>query len=205
MREGPLADLFRSTGADAPEDPPEAPRYGREDPAQARATEADAAPVEPSPPADGAFFDQDQEPERAPEPPSPAREEPYVRREEPAAREPQPDPGREAPVAGEPQPPAPEPKDPPESSEPAPERLKRVFAEEPRPRQTSEDFLQTPRYGREEPAYEPPGSGEPHQPVIKVVGVGSAGLRSHFREAIGGDFDTLSVGEVHACQFESYR
>ena len=25
MREGPLSDLFRGTGADAPEDPPEAP------------------------------------------------------------------------------------------------------------------------------------------------------------------------------------
>ena len=37
---------------------------------------------------------------------------------------------------------------------------------------------QNPRYGREEPAYEPPGSGEPHQPVIKVVGVGGAGVNA---------------------------
>jgi cell division protein FtsZ len=177
MREGPLADLFRSTGADTPEDPPEAPRYGREDPAEARKTEADAAPVEPGAPAppspSNTFFDQ----ESASAPPSPAREEPYVRREEPAASEPQPDPGREAPVAREPEPEAPR-TDPPESSEPAPERLKRVFAEEPRPRQTTEEFLQTPRYGREEPAYEAPGSGEPHQPVIKVVGVGGAGVNA---------------------------
>src|ERR1700759_4202699 len=125
MREGPLADLFRSTGADAPDDPPEA----------------------------GNFFDQEQDeaPGRAPDPPPPP-----------------------------PPPPPPEPPRtaPPESSEPAPERLKRVFAEEPRPRQTSEDFLQTPRYGREEPAYEAPGSGEPHQPVIKVVGVGGAGVNA---------------------------
>jgi cell division protein FtsZ len=149
MREGPLADLFRSTGADAPEDPPEAP---------------------------GAFFDQDQEPpQHASEPPAPPREEPVVTHDEPAAREPRPDPGQAAPVAREPEPPR---ADPPESSEPAPERLKRVFAEEPRPRQTSEDFLQTPRYGREEPAYEAPGSGEPHQPVIKVVGVGGAGVNA---------------------------
>ena len=35
MREGPLADLFRSTSDDAPADPPEAPGYGREDPAEA--------------------------------------------------------------------------------------------------------------------------------------------------------------------------
>jgi cell division protein FtsZ len=205
MREGPLSDLFRGTGADAPEDPPEAPaprgpRYGREDPAEARKAESDAAPVEPSAPAPtnaSTFFDQEMdEPRRAPEapagqPPSPAREEPYVRREEPAASEPQVDPRREEPVAREPEAPAParepEPRQeelPPESSEPAPERLKRVFAEEPRPRnprearETREEFVQTPRYGREEPAYEAPGSGEPHQPVIKVIGVGGAGVNA---------------------------
>jgi cell division protein FtsZ len=197
MREGPLSDLFRSTGADAPEDPPEAPRpggrnprYGREDPAEAKKAEAAAAPTEPSaprssspPPAaptggNGAFFDQESEAEPAPRAPAPAREEPRVSREQPAAREPRPDP--EAPVAREPEPPAPAPRrvDPPESNEPAPERLKRVFAEEPRPRDPREDFMQTPRYGREEPAYEAPGSGEPHQPVIKVVGVGGAGVNA---------------------------
>jgi cell division protein FtsZ len=179
MREGPLADLFRSTGADSPEDPPEAPRpgagprYGRDDPAEARKAEADAAPVEPSAPAPGSpgstFFDQESDP-------APARR-PAARapREEPPRRAPEPP--RE-PVAREPEPPAPPRTDPPESSEPAPERLKRVFAEEPRPRDPREDFLQTPRYGREEPAYEAPGSGEPHQPVIKVVGVGGAGVNA---------------------------
>src|ERR1700743_2715100 len=101
MREGPLSDLFRSTGADAPEDPPEAPRgprYGREDPAEARKAEAEAAPVDPPPPAAGVFSDQEPEPE--PEPrraPAPAREAPYVRREEPAASKPQVDPRREEP------------------------------------------------------------------------------------------------------------
>ncbi|MBS1886612.1 MAG: cell division protein FtsZ [Actinobacteria bacterium] len=153
MREGPLADLFRSTAEDAPEDPPEAPRYGREDPAEARKAEADAAPVEPADPASpapaaGTFFDQEDDPAREPAPP---------------ARDPEPAPRRA---------------DPPQSSEPAPERLKRVFAEEPRPRDPREEFLQTPRYGREEPAYEAPGSGEPHQPVIKVVGVGGAGVNA---------------------------
>ena len=29
-----------------------------------------------------------------------------------------------------------------------------------------------------EPAYEPPGSGQPHQPVIRVVGVGGAGVNA---------------------------
>ena len=63
------------------------------------------------------------------------------------------------------------------SVESAPERLKRVFSEEPKPRR--EQFApETPRYGRDEPAYEPPGSGEPHQPVIKVVGVGGAGVNA---------------------------
>jgi cell division protein FtsZ len=180
MREGPLSDLFKSTGADAPEDPPEAPRpargprYGREDPAEAKKAEADAAPVEPSAPgprqpAAGTFFDQESDGEPAPG--AAARRQ----REEPPRREPEPP--RE-PVAREPEPPAPRRADPPESSEPAPERLKRVFAEEPRPRDPREDFLQTPRYGREEPAYEAPGSGEPHQPVIKVVGVGGAGVNA---------------------------
>jgi len=46
MREGPLADLFRSTSDDAPADPPEldveAPRYGREDPAEAKKAEEPA-------------------------------------------------------------------------------------------------------------------------------------------------------------------
>jgi cell division protein FtsZ len=68
------------------------------------------------------------------------------------------------------------------SAESAPERLKRVFSEEPRSRREEprrEDFsTANPRYGREEPAYEPPGSGEPHQPVIKVVGVGGAGVNA---------------------------
>ena len=69
--------------------------------------------------------------------------------------------------------------EPAASSETPPERLKRVFSEEPRPRVEREDYLPgTPRYGREEPAYEPPGSGEPHQPVIKVVGVGGAGVNA---------------------------
>src|SRR3954465_7264470 len=71
------------------------------------------------------------------------------------------------------------PADPPQASAPSepveetpPERLKRVFSEEPRQRREVEPVVEAPRYGREEPEYEPPGSGEPHQPVIRVVGVG---------------------------------
>jgi len=64
------------------------------------------------------------------------------------------------------------------STESAPERLKRVFSEEPRQRRELEPIVESPRYGREEPEYEPPGSGEPHQPVIRVVGVGGAGVNA---------------------------
>jgi cell division protein FtsZ len=129
MREGPLADLFRSTSDDAPADPPEAPRYGREDPVEA------------------------------------------ARAEEEVVHQSAPDPMPEPPVAEE-RPPAPE-----SSVETPPERLKRVFSDEPKPRR-EDGHVSTPRYGREEPAYEPPGSGEPHQPVIKVVGVGGGGVNA---------------------------
>ena len=64
-----------------------------------------------------------------------------------------------------------------ESSESAPERLKRVFSEEPKVRR-EEPAPEAPRYGREEPEYEPVGSGQPHQPVIRVVGVGGAGVNA---------------------------
>jgi cell division protein FtsZ len=59
-----------------------------------------------------------------------------------------------------------------------PERLKRVFSEDPSPRREVQPVMETPRYGREEPEYEPPGSGEPHKPVIRVVGVGGAGVNA---------------------------
>ena len=114
MREGPLADLFRSTSDDTSEgsDRSTAGPVAGEDTSPSQA--AGEAPT-PTPPAD-------------------------------------------------------------ETSESAPERLKRVFSEEPVPR--SEQPLGTPRYGREEPEYEPAGSGQPHQPVIRVVGVGGAGVNA---------------------------
>jgi cell division protein FtsZ len=67
------------------------------------------------------------------------------------------------------------------SQETPPERLKRVFSEEPGHsygRREVEPIVEAPRYGREEPEYEPPGSGEPHQPVIRVVGVGGGGVNA---------------------------
>jgi len=165
MREGPLSDLFRSTSEDAPMDPPEAPRYGREDPAEAKKLQDEG--------------DRATGPVAAGDPPSPAEQETVPPTAPPVAETPRAD---EQPAQtdlslqqeGEPtffdQ-------EVESSSESAPERLKRVFAEEPKPRH--EQFApENPRYGREEPEYEPPGSGEPHQPVIKVVGVGGAGVNA---------------------------
>ncbi len=161
MREGPLADLFRSTADDAPQDPPEAPRYGRDDPAEAKKAAADEATRDAGPAGEDTPASQASTETSSPAPPASeaapaaAAGGPYDH----AAEEPQAE-------------------ELPSSSESAPERLKRVFNEEPRPRDR-EDFLPgPPRYGREEPAYEPPGSGEPHQPVIKVVGVGGAGVNA---------------------------
>jgi len=121
MREGPLADLFRSTSDDAPLDPPEAPAADQG---------ASAPPARDEPPADNAPADAHEESAQAK----------------------------------------------PDHAESAPDRLKRVFSEPPESR--GEPVLETPRYGREEPEYAPPGSGEPHQPVIRVVGVGGAGVNA---------------------------
>ncbi len=123
MREGPLADLFRSTSDDAPLDPPEGSDPQTAGPVDAEGSESEGLG-------------------------QPTLEGP--RDEAPSGE------------AGHPESP--------------PERLKRVFSEEPVVQH--EPASQTPRYGREEPEYEPPGSGEPHQPVIRVVGVGGAGVNA---------------------------
>jgi cell division protein FtsZ len=117
MREGPLADLFRSSADDAPVDPPELETSRPEEPI------AEEPAVEPAPPVE--------------------------REQEPIDET---------------------------STETPPERLKRVFSEEQPSRE--EQVLDTPRYGREEPEYAPVGSGQPHQPVIRVVGVGGAGVNA---------------------------
>ena len=149
MREGPLSDLFRSTADDSPADPPEAPRYGRQDPAEAKKAAETEEPRPAGPVAD----------EHSSSLPAAGEERPST---PPAGEAPLFDQDAEGPAA-----------------ETAPERLKRVFSEEPRPRARHEEpSVSNPRYGREEPAYEPPGSGEPHQPVIKVVGVGGAGVNA---------------------------
>jgi cell division protein FtsZ len=129
MREGPLANLFRSTSKDAPEDSESAGR----------------------PPADESRSAARSRPAQGEQSRPAIEAEPFMD-PEPAVRE---------------------------SSETPPERLKRVFSEEPKPhRREIEPVVEAPRYGREEPAYEPPGSGAPHQPVIRVVGVGGAGVNA---------------------------
>ncbi len=161
MREGPLADLFRSTADDAPVDPPEAPAPRPAGPVADEDTSSsrdDAAGKVPSsaPPAGGAPAAPGREAEEAAVG-SPAADDDrnLMHSEEDAGR-------RE--TYGE------------TSTETPPQRLKRVFSEEPPSRE--EQMLDAPRYGREEPEYEPLGSGQPHQPVIRVVGVGGAGVNA---------------------------
>ncbi len=170
MREGPLADLFRSTIDDPPADPPEAPAPGE------RRKKTDDQPPAAGERAEPRFGRQD-----------PAEK---VRAETPSP--PQPDPGPPAPPQPDPAPPEPEPEPvpPPQISAEDPlappergadtsmlpkakERLSRIFGDD-APRR---EFLETPRYGREEPEYEPRG-GQPHTPVIRVVGVGGAGVNA---------------------------
>ena len=155
MREGPLADLFRSTVDDEPADPPEAP------PELKRSS---APPPRESAPEDS-----------APAPtPEALRQEELSRVEHIEEAEPQ----AESPEPAPPEPPVPSPSREPEpvaESEVQPkDRLHRIFGDEPRPRT---DYVDNPRYGREEPSYEPKG-GEPHSPVIRVVGVGGAGVNA---------------------------
>jgi cell division protein FtsZ len=150
MREGPLADLFRSTADDAPVDPPELQEPRPAGPvADEHTSSSQAAGEERSsvPPAGGA--------EETPA--GPAGESLPVEREGAALEE-------ESSTYAE------------TSTETPPERLKRVFSEEPPSRE--EQMLEAPRYGREEPEYAPLGSGKPHQPVIRVVGVGGAGVNA---------------------------
>jgi cell division protein FtsZ len=145
MREGPLADLFRSTtGAREKGDAEHAEGPSEESPTELLHTEgAESAPesageaATPAPPRDPAA------PERPPE-----AEEVSVYRVE--------DPEREA---GEPP--------------GATERLRHVFVEERGP------VGERPAYGREEPDPSRPG-GAPgvHTPVIRVIGVGGAGVNA---------------------------
>ncbi|MCO5315738.1 MAG: cell division protein FtsZ [Solirubrobacterales bacterium] len=164
MREGPLADLFRSTSDDPSQDPPEfEPRREDDrsgpqgDPVESGATVDEGAdrPPQLDPAAAGRFGRGDPiEPEPEEPAPEPARSSPRpVRREDPGPLAP-PDPGSDTSHLPD-----------------AQDRLRRIFSETPAQRDDS------PRYGRQEPSANQ-GAGIPHTPVIRVVGVGGGGVNA---------------------------
>jgi cell division protein FtsZ len=154
MREGPLADLFRSTVE--PEDPPQPPEH----PAPFDAESEPETVVETTPPADEVV-----EPDPVPEPETRV-EEPEdagtIERPVPPVED-TPDPERvrayrvdERDLID-----VPEPK----------ERLSRIFDDRSEP--------EPPLYGRDAPSPAgPSGPPRPHAPVIRVVGVGGAGVNA---------------------------
>lgn len=163
MREGPLADLFRSTSdepgqeqssgagqAEGIHDEQEvAAEHPVPDPVEAEAGEAVTAPSAPDPTATGRFGRGD-----------PLDREPALRPARSVSREP-----REpiqAPASADDSGNMPDPQD----------RLRRIFSETPpAPRDDG------PRYGRQEPSGGS-GVGIPHTPVIRVVGVGGGGVNA---------------------------
>jgi cell division protein FtsZ len=181
MREGPLADLFRSTAEDPPADPPEAPRPGERRQRDASADQAEEQSPAPTEDSYEARFGREDPIEReksralesSPEADQPAGSEPPPKT--PAADRPEP--------RREPEPVAENPLDAPVPSAdtshlPAPkERLSRIFGDDSSRRAAGGEDGENPRYGREEPNYEPQ-AGRPHNPVIRVVGVGGAGVNA---------------------------
>ena len=151
MREGPLADLFRSTVD--PEDPPEAPeRPDRQTEDETRVVDAEPASPSRRDPDAEAGLDADQPFDHAGD--EPIAEAPRESEQVRAYR-------LDEPEAG----PAPATK----------ERLSRIF---------SDDSLDVegPAYGRDEPRYSgqlhSEGEPRPHAPVIRVVGIGGAGVNA---------------------------
>jgi cell division protein FtsZ len=149
MREGPLADLFRSTVE--PEDPPAPPEH----PAPYDAAEEPETTVVP----------ESREPDPEPEP------ETSVAPQEPSSPVERPVP----PVSDTPDPERVHAYRVEESEAadiPAPkERLSRIFDDRSEP--------EPPLYGRNDPSPAPPsGPPRPHAPVIRVVGVGGAGVNA---------------------------
>jgi cell division protein FtsZ len=176
MREGPLADLFRSTVDDPPADPPEAPRPG-----ERQSTDPEQAESDRGTP--GREAEDVPRPDSAPAKPRYGREEPVPRAETPQPPTPSPDPApspqpepptpQPEPPSPEPEPPAPQMRHPETSTAPKPrERLEKIFGDRAAP-----DAVKTPRWGREEPQYHPTAAG-PRSPIIRVVGVGGAGVNA---------------------------
>src|SRR5919204_1345562 len=141
MREGPLADLFRSTVRDPKESPteehPSAPPADEADPTQAAGDRRVGPPPSPSGPEPTPEIDRPD-----PHPPDPERVRAYrVEERGPAPPEPK-------------------------------QRLSRIFADE-----THE--VEGPIYGRDEPGLgDYHGPPRPQLPVIRVVGIGGAGVNA---------------------------
>jgi len=150
MREGPLADLFRSTVPDeGEEEQPTQQQPASEPPARTERAGDGEPPASEEP---TTFFDREEDVVREPEPP-PVRREPE--------REP-PDPERLRAYRVDDLPDVPA----------AKERLSRIFADD------SHD-VEGPAYGREEPGLSDyHGPPRPHLPIIRVVGVGGAGVNA---------------------------
>jgi cell division protein FtsZ len=163
MREGPLADLFRSTSDEPAEEQQSgaaqdegshdeqdvAAEHPVPDPSEVAADEPVRAQPEPDPSAAGRFGRSD-----------PLDRDPATRSGAPAPRERREPIQARAPAADA-------------GSQPDPQdRLRRIFSETPpAPRDDG------PRYGREE-ASVGSGVGIPHTPVIRVVGVGGGGVNA---------------------------
>src|SRR3954469_20427387 len=158
MREGPLAALFRKTeedglhgeGVPAPQAKPEEPQRQQPQP----------QPQESRPEPRAEFRTPAQEPELRPAPPSARRPAPEPERDGDAERE-----RRERRAARTPE-----------------QRLREVFSTD-----IPENIMEltpserdTPRYGREEPrlAASAPAPVEVLQPILRVVGVGGAGVNA---------------------------
>lgn len=161
MREGPLADLFRSTseeGQDPPEfDHPEETEIdagsSQDETVEQRTADRRDQPVtSPDPDAAGRFGRGDPLESPAPERPRPTEPAPELPARPPVDRLPE----RSADASG-----APDPQD----------RLRRIFSESPAGHDDS------PRYGRHEPSTIR-DAGVPHTPVIRVVGVGGGGVNA---------------------------
>jgi cell division protein FtsZ len=178
MREGPLADLFRSTiDDDPPADPPEAPRPGERTPAQTEPQQG--KPDRDTPGREAEDVSRSDSPRFGREEPAPAVE---PRSETPQPPAPSPDPApspqpgtptpQPEPPSPEPEPPAPQMRQPEAATLPEPrERLQKIFAD------PSPEVVKTPRWGREEPQYHPTAAG-PRSPIIRVIGVGGAGVNA---------------------------
>ena len=180
MREGPLADLFRSTSDDdaAPE-PPEFEPGGddsRSSEAESRVEARSDLPNEPvEADSDSSSFYDDEDTTETPPAPDAGSSGRYGR-SEPVPRG-EGEPARPARPSNEPEPQS----DPLQAPNPgadmsnvpdAQDRLKRIFSETPPgPRDDG------PRYGRQEPS-SVSGPGVPHSPVIRVVGVGGGGVNA---------------------------